>query len=92
MWRLEHWIQSTEAKLSVQPIVPPSKIEQLEDVIQEHRVSIRKKNIKQKNEQYLLLKKIYTILIVSTFSGTSFILRQPSQHRAIAQCNRPSLG
>uniref|UniRef100_A0A2H8TRL4 Nesprin-1 n=1 Tax=Melanaphis sacchari TaxID=742174 RepID=A0A2H8TRL4_9HEMI len=37
MWRLEHWIQSTEAKLSVQPMVPPSKIEQLEDVIQEHR-------------------------------------------------------
>lgn len=41
MWRLEHWIQSTEAKLSVQPTVPPSKIEQLEDVIQEHRVRNR---------------------------------------------------
>lgn len=40
MWRLEHWIQSTEAKLSVQPMVPPSKIEQLEDVIQEHRVRV----------------------------------------------------
>lgn len=38
MWRLEHWIQSTEAKLSVQPMMPPSNIEQLEDVIQEHRV------------------------------------------------------
>jgi len=38
MWRLEHWIQSTEAKLSVQPMIPPSKIEQLEDVIQDHRV------------------------------------------------------
>lgn len=48
MWRLEHWIQSTEAKLSVQPMVPPSKIEQLEDVIQEHRVrtqlQLQKKN------------------------------------------------
>lgn len=43
MWRLEHWIQSTEAKLSVQPILPPSKIEQLEDVIQEHRVCISRK-------------------------------------------------
>ncbi|XP_050520721.1 muscle-specific protein 300 kDa-like isoform X4 [Daktulosphaira vitifoliae] len=37
MWRLEHWIQSTEAKLSVNPTIPPTKIEQLEDVIQEHR-------------------------------------------------------
>lgn len=44
MWRLEHWIQSTEAKLSVQPMVPPSKIEQLEDVIQEHRVRTLRKN------------------------------------------------
>lgn len=45
MWRLEHWIQSTEAKLNVQPVEPPSNIEQLEDVIQEHRVCLYKRKI-----------------------------------------------
>lgn len=41
LWRLEKWLEHAEAEQSLQ-VTPPTSIEQLEDIIQEQRVSRKK--------------------------------------------------
>lgn len=38
MWRLEKWLEHAEGTQRINPTTPPENTEQLEDLIQEHKV------------------------------------------------------